>query len=174
MLNLQNLTEARSKMVSELDADIGAGTLYISARLSPQGRTRYPVLLREAMQSHNDAWLAGKMRAEGLFSDTETRQTKKGPITARVPVTAADTLAEGEFNRFYARGLCRFAIDSRIDRVTVYRAKEVAVPRAESEQMIGTTVSATALLSDLRTHTGMDTALHLPPGPNSGLSVRLS
>lgn len=29
------------------------------------------------------------------------------------------------------------------------------------------------MLDDLRTHVGVDTALGLPPGPNSGLSVRL-
>src|SRR6266852_696170 len=98
MLNLLNLAEARSAMISELDADIGAGTLYLSPRLNPQGRTRYPALLREAMQSHDDSWLANKLRTEHLFNATETRQTKKGPISASVPVTAADTLAEGEFN----------------------------------------------------------------------------
>lgn len=160
-------------MVSELDVDISAGTLYLSPRLSSQGRTRYPELLREAIQSHDDSWLVDKLRAEHLFKATETRKTKKGIVTASVPVTAADTLAEGEFNRFYARGLCRVAIAGGIQALTIYRAKDVSVPRPDSEQMIGTTIDPTPLLDDLRTHQGMDTALHLPPGPNSGLSVRL-
>ena len=55
----------------------------------------------------------------------------------------------------------------------VYRAKAVAVPRAESEAKIGTMIDVQALLNGRRIHQGMDTALGLPPGPNSGLSVRL-
>jgi len=43
----------------------------------------------------------------------------------------------------------------------------------ESVALVGTTPSAAALLEDLRTHIGMNTALRLPPGPNSGLSVHL-
>jgi hypothetical protein len=43
-----------------------------------------------------------------------------------VPVTAADTLAEGEFNRFYLRGLCRRASAANMAEIEVYRAKEVA------------------------------------------------
>lgn len=41
----------------------------------------------------------------------------------KVPVTAPETLSEGEFNRFYARGLCRVAISLGIAAVQVYRAK---------------------------------------------------
>jgi hypothetical protein len=175
MLNLQNLDEkSRNFMVAELDSDIKAGTLYLSPRLNDIGRDRYPKLLRQAIQSHDDSWLADNLRAEGCFKDTETRQTKRGVVHASVPVTAADTLAEGEFNRFYARGLCRVAIEGNIPSLIVYRAKDVSSPRSESERMIGKAVDPAALLNDLRTHTGMDTALHLPPGPNSGLSVCLS
>jgi hypothetical protein len=39
--------------------------------------------------------------------------------------------------------------------------------------MIGRRLNAQALLGDLRKHVGVDTALGLPPGPNSGLSGRL-
>jgi hypothetical protein len=55
----------------------------------------------------------------------------------------------------------------------VYRAKAVMVPRADSQAMIGIMIDAKALLADLRIHQGVDTALGLPNGPNSGLSVRL-
>jgi len=174
MLNLTNLSEARSAMLDELESDIRAGTLYLSARFNDHGRALYPELLREAIRSHDDSWLADRLRAEGCFEATETRQTKKGPVQASVPVTAAETLAEGEFNRFYARGLCRLAIERRLPSLTIYRAKAVSSPRPESEAMIGTTIDPSALLRDLRTHPGMDTSLRLPPGPNSGLSVRLT
>jgi hypothetical protein len=55
----------------------------------------------------------------------------------------------------------------------VYRAKAVEHARSESQQKIGSCVAAEPLLRDLRTHVGVDTALGLPPGPNSGLSVHL-
>jgi hypothetical protein len=57
--------------------------------------------------------------------------------------------------------------------VFVYRAKEVVNPRAESVALIGKSLPAKQLLDDLRTNIGTDTALGLPPGPNSGLSVKL-
>lgn len=104
----------------------------------------------------------------------ELSHTKTGQvITKRVPIDAAETLAEGEFNRFYLRGLCRRAIRDRIESVEIYRAKEVANPRSESSMMLGQRLDAQRLLADLRANLGVDTALHLPPGPNSGLSARL-
>jgi hypothetical protein len=80
-------------------------------------------------------------------------------------------LAEGEFNRFYIRGVCLRAIEEGMYEVIVYRAKTVEHARAESEQKIGQRVAAEDVLRDLRAHPGVDTALGLPPGPNSGLSV---
>jgi len=81
-------------------------------------------------------------------------------------------LTEGEFNRYYMRGLCKYAIDNNIGKLEVYRAKHVDNPRAESEMKIGERICANQLLNDLRVNkTG--TELGLPPGPNSGLSIRL-
>lgn len=92
---------------------------------------------------------------------------------AKVPVTAPDTLAEGEFNRFYARGLCARAIADGIPDVEVYRGKQVQRPRPESQSKIGNRINVKALLEDLRKSQGVEPALGLPPGPNSGLTVRL-
>lgn len=86
---------------------------------------------------------------------------------------AHEMLAEGEFNRFYIRAICLRAIEDGISEVVVYRAKRVQHARSESERKIGQLVSAEPLLRDLREHPGADTALGLPPGPNSGLSIQL-
>ena len=59
-------------------------------------------------------------------------------------------LAEGEFNRFYIRGLCLRAIASGIVDLVIYRAKQVANPRSDSALKIGTTINAQALLDYLR------------------------
>ena len=105
-------------------------------------------------------------------SYTHKKDTKGGLTTAHVPVTAPETLAEGEFNRFYARGLCSRAIEENISHVEVYRGKLVENPRPESEEKIGTKLSAKELLNDLRTSQGVEPCLGVPPGPNSGLTIR--
>lgn len=55
----------------------------------------------------------------------------------------------------------------------VYRAKNVTNSRPESQMKIGQTFNPHQLLKDLRENIGTDTALGLPAGPNSGLSVQL-
>ena len=83
-------------------------------------------------------------------------------------------LAEGEFNRFYIRGLCLRAIELGIGEVAVYRAKYVESPRPESDYLIGQRLPAASLLEDLRIHSGEEEPyLKVPGGPNSGLSVHL-
>lgn len=174
-LHLNNLDEkTRRFMLEEVERDIANDQLYISPRLSSTGRASYIALLKEAMQSQDDDWLAQNLRHGGLMNPTEQRRKPNGGYTmVKVPVTAPDTLAEGEFNRFYARGLARRAIEEGIPALEVYRAKEVMQPRSESIRKIGTKIDPKALLQDLRTHPGVDTALGLPPGPNSGLSVKI-
>jgi hypothetical protein len=81
-------------------------------------------------------------------------------------------LAQGEFNRYYIRGVCRRALEAGILDVEVYRARLVAAPRPDSEALIGRRLDAEQLIADLRTHMGVDTALGLGR-PNSGLSVCL-
>lgn len=172
-LNLVNLDAAtRRYMLEEIELDENGARLYISARLSNQGAADYPSLLKAATTSADDTFLANLINAPGRLNPTEPRKTKNGVTWAKVPVTAAETLAEGEFNRFYARGLCRRAIDEGKPSVLIYRAKQVMNPRTESEAIIGTLLSVEKLLEDLRANPGADTSLGLPPGPNSGLSVR--
>ncbi len=174
-LQLENLdNRTRRFMVEELELDLAQGTLYISPRLSERGVRDYEPLLREAIENGNEVSLSASLRSQRRMRTTELRRRPTGGhATARIPRNAADTLAEGEFNRFYARGLCRRALEDGIEELVVYRAKRVRTPRPESVAKIGTTVSARALLEDLRTSQGIEPALGIPPGPNSGLSVRL-
>jgi hypothetical protein len=175
-LNFINLDPTtRRFMAEEINNDITVGKLYESSRLSPSGTQQYPELLRAAAQNGNDDSLATELRAPGRLNATEEKRKPKGGTTiAKVPITAPETLAEGEFNRFYARGLCRRAIAEGIESVVVYRAKEVANPRPESVSLVGKSLPARQLLEDLRANPGKDIPLGLPPGPNSGLSVKLA
>ena len=101
-----NLTaEVRMYMAQELDHDIERKCVYMGGRLTVEGKRLWEGLLREALVEHDDAWLAQQLREKRLMKATET--TVRGP--RKVPHTAPVTLSEGEFNRFYMRGLCRFA-----------------------------------------------------------------
>ncbi len=169
-LNLD--TQTRNYMRQELEADLAQNTLYLSSRLNPEGLAIWHALLREAIVAHDDAWLAVRLREEALLNTVEIN--RKTGRTKRVPSNANETLAEGEFNRFYIRGVCARAIAEGFPDVIIYRAKAASQPRMESERLIGTTISAERVLSDLRKNIGVDTALGIPPGPNSGISVHLA
>ena len=89
-----------------------------------------------------------------------------------MPCNAQTTLAEGEFNRFYIRGLCRRAIEERVPQLEIVRAKDVYMPRALSQKRIGALVEPGCLLLDLRTHVGAP-PVHGVALWGSGLSVRI-
>lgn len=105
-LNYRDLDgQARPFIVLEIDRDAAAGTLYLSPRLTDEGARQWPVLLKEAAQSHDDAWLAGVLRERAFLRSHEVRRKPKGGTTmVQIPATANETMAEGEFNRFYVRG----------------------------------------------------------------------
>lgn len=170
--NLDQRTRALAE--KELGADVAAKSIYISQRLTSQGAQLWPSLLGEAIASYDDAWLANALRQKGLIKAHEERRKPKGGTTiAQVPATAPDTLAEGEFNRYYVRGLCLRAIEDKLPYVEVYRARHSDNPRPESQALLGKRFTPDKLLEDLRKSSGVEPALGVPPGPNSGLSVCL-
>lgn len=166
--------ECRQFMLEELKKDVLEGTLYIGSYLNETGIRNWAAILEEAIQNHDDVWLENELRTRNYMKDKTERKKPTGGFTiVSVPVTAPQMLAEGEFNRFYARGLCLKAIKNNIPEVAIYRGKEVRQPRPESQAMIGKRINASALLDDLRKSQGVEPALGLPPGPNSGLTVCL-
>jgi hypothetical protein len=174
-LAYRNMDErTRRLMLAEIERDVAASKLFLSDNLSPQGKKDYPDLLRRAVASGTDVTLAADIKNR-LNTHEKPRRLNSGAFS-KPPVmrsNAHEMLAEGEFNRFYIRAVCLRAMEDGIAGVIVYRAKPVEHARPESEAKIGQSVPAEALLVDLRAHTGLDTALGLPQGPNSGLSVHL-
>ena len=161
-LRLENLTdEVRRIMLVEIDRDISTRRLCLSECLSAIGQLEYPSLLKEAAQTHDSAWLSAELDDRLRLNQMEGRRR------------AAEALAEGEINRFYIRALCQKAVSDGIDHLIICRARQVSDPRADAEAMIGTAISPVALYADLWKNIDVDTALSLPPGLNSGLSVRL-
>ena len=174
-LNLKNLDEeTRICMLLEFAWDEFNENTYFSPRLTDEGREKYPELMRTAIEEKDEVWLAAELRNQSLLKTQEPRRKKDGTVSyANVPVTAADTLAEGEFNRFYIRGVCWRVITGDKDEVIIYRAKEVENPRSESEALIGKRVSAKETMINARRIPGSEDAMGIPHGPNSTLSISI-
>jgi len=174
-LAYENLDDAtRQFMIEEIDMDLQAGTIYISNYLNADGCEAWPHILRTAAESGTDDSLAGVLLANSyLKTHVQRAKPSGGSTTVAVPYSAHETMGEGEFNRYYARGLCRRAINDGIATLEVYRAKAVMQPRSTSEQKLGSLVDPATILADLRRTNGVEPALGLPPGPNSGLTLRI-
>lgn len=170
-MNLVNLDFARELMLQEFEADIENGNLNYSKRFNSEGTKNYPEVMRDTIINGDGTSLAHALIPAYFL--TEEPYTRNGVTrTKKVPHTANETFAEGEFNRYYIRGCCLYAISQHLE-LEVYRAKEVSHARSASIEMIGSRFDADTLLNDIRNSPGVDTALGLPPGPNSGLSVKI-
>ncbi len=174
-LLLDNLDErTRQLMLDEMKLDIAQNQLNISPYLSGQGVRDFPNLLQSALESGNDETLSEALTQHRRLLRSYTRRTPGGGYgIVSVPDNAANVIAEGEFNRYYIRALARRAIEDQVPALIVVRAKPVAQPRPQSEQLLETTLDPQELLEDLRAHPGESPRLGVPAGPGSGLTVRL-
>ncbi|MDQ3996897.1 MAG: hypothetical protein M3303_07735 [Gemmatimonadota bacterium] len=172
-LQYQNLDPTtRRYALAELDQDLESNAFHLSARLRPTVAGDYQRLLRDALRYYDDLWL--EEHASDLLVEAETRHTSTGgQVTAKVPQTAARMVAEGDFNRYYMRGVAARAIDEGRQVVEVYRARLSLDPRPESAELEGQRLSARAVLDWLRGLQSDDPAATPLGRPNSGLSVRL-
>lgn len=165
-------SDTRRLMVEEIEAAIRDGNLYYSKRFNEAGTGTWPQLLVEAAREHDEHWLAFQIETRGLMKGLEGSRTPSGSYTVKhVPHSAAETQAEGQFNRYYVLALCRRVLAERKPHVTVYRAKTVVDPRPESEALIGQALDAATLADQIRP---VESSLGHPLlKPNSGLSVHL-
>lgn len=170
--NLDTITQGYMLEESRL------GGHYISQRLTPEGQAAWQSLLEDAIQSHDDDWLEAELLRRGFIRSQETylRSGKEYVRKINQP-HAAQQLAEGEFNRYYIRGLCVRAKAEGKQFLEIYRGKQVSQPRPESEAKIGTKVDVDAVLDTLRRNDFVnieEEAFGVPGGPNSGLTARIS
>ena len=108
--------------LAELEQDSTVGGFHLSERVRATVAAEYRRLLREAIAYYDDAWL--EERAADLLVDFEVRRTPSGgTTTAKLPDMAARMLAEGDFNRYYMRGVAPRALDEHREVVQVYRAR---------------------------------------------------
>jgi len=172
-LKYDNLDPAtRRGAIAELDGDLASGAFHASDRLRPTAIGDYQRLLRDAIRYYDDLWL--EQHANDLLVDFEPRTTRSGAqTTAKVPEMAARMLAEGDFNRYYMRGVALRAIDEGRQVVEVYRARLSLEPRPESAELEGQRLPAREVLDYLRGQRVEDPSTVRLGRPNSGLSIRL-
>ena len=162
----------RRHALAELDQDLESGAFHLSARVRPEAAAEYQRLLRDALRYYDDLWL--EEHAADLLVESETRRTTSGAqVVAKVPQMAARMVAEGDFNRYYMRGVCARAVEEGRQVVEVYRARLSLEPRPESAELEGQRLPARAVLDWLRGQPSDDPAVTPLGRPNSGLSVRL-
>jgi hypothetical protein len=162
----------RRHALAELEADLANGSFHISERLRPESVAEYQRLLKDALRYYDDRWL--EEHASDLLVETESRRTRTGgTTTAKVPQMATRLLAEGDFNRYYMRGVALRAIEEGRQILEVYRARLSVEPRPESAQLEGSRIQATELLAHLRGPLSPDPTVSPLGRTNSGLSVRL-
>jgi hypothetical protein len=165
----------RSLMRQEFGDDSASGRVYVGKRLNADGERVYldalPRAFKEGSATDLQAVLEpvpGELWIPAI--------TAKNGRTSTTPYTAPQTLAEGEFNRYYMRAICIRAIDEGDGQVRVRRAKPVANERSDRLVKVveGDVLDAKAVLDDIRRHPGEDTPLGMPRGPNSGLSLEFT
>jgi hypothetical protein len=152
------------------------GGHYSSPRLTDPEIRLWVGLLEAAIQTQNDDWLASELLRLDLLQDRESYMTKNGRFWRRInKPSSATMLAEGEFNRYYLRGLCIRVLNENATTLLIYRGKSVTQPRPESEAKIGTHIDAQGLLDTLRRSdfVSVEDAFAVPGGPNSGLTACL-
>ena len=172
-LQYENLDPATRRLaLAELDGDLESGAFHASERLRPTAIAEYQRLLREAILYYDDRWL--EERASDLLVDFEMRRTPSGgQTTAKLPDMADRMLAEGDFNRYYMRGVCRRAIEEHRQVVEVYRARVSIEPRRDSAELEGHRLPARDVLEYLRGARTDEPTVTALGRPNSGLSLRL-
>ena len=162
----------RRHALAELDRDLASGDFHASERLRPTAIAEYQRYLHEAIRYYDDRWL--EEHASDLLVDFEHRRTRRGgQTTAKLPDMAARMLSEGDFNRYYMRGVALRAIEEGRQVVEVYRARLSLAPRSESAELEGRRLAAQDVLEYLRGQLANDPAVGSLGRVNSGLSVRL-
>lgn len=172
-LHYENLDpRTRTYALAELERDEERGIQHLPERLRPTATDEYRRRLNEAIRYYDDRWL--EERVADLLVDFEVRHTPSGGVTtAKVPEMAPRQLAEGDFNRYYMRGVALRAIDENRQVVEVYRARLSVEPRPESAELEGKRLDAAAVLAYLRGEESSDPSVTALGRPGSGMSVRL-
>ncbi len=166
-VDLDNIT--RKYMLDELEVDIKNDAVFISCWLKEDSATKYIEILKSAITSYDESWLASEILKHNLLKESVDLNNKD--IT--IPINANTILAEEEFNKYYMRGVCLRAVKDGTKSVIVYRGQRVTIPSPESQQKLGQELEAETLLDSLRNASDIYSALNVPRRPSPKLTVKL-
>src|SRR5882672_8344012 len=110
----------------EINQNIADGVLVLSKRFTDAGNIGYPSLLRSAATDYDEAWLGERLIGSFNAMELSAGRWKK------VGRNASTLFAQGEFNRFYCRGLCLYAKGNPGNSIRIYRARQSSNPRPGS------------------------------------------
>jgi hypothetical protein len=183
-MEYNHLDEAtRRFMLMELDEDVQGGRVALDPLLTARGRGEYADLLAEALRHHDPYWLASELRSGGRMHISVQDADVEKLTPEELPVFEPDVLAEGEFNRYYVRGMCRRALDEGIEELRivklnrgpfanfVYQSDDLPKDERERELDIASRVDPKWLLEKLRMDPEEEMDLGIPGEPGSGLTV---
>ncbi|MBN2193308.1 MAG: hypothetical protein JW751_10875 [Polyangiaceae bacterium] len=155
----------RRAMLYELALDVCVDARCPSPLLNRRGRALIVGVLYEALADYDERWLANQMEQYALVGPCSVEaaedETSNGRIARSLVPVVARALAQQLFNRYYARGVCRVALE-RGDRVVEVCPTGLGSATGD-EQMSGTTLRAEALIEELRSVNSVDDALGLAP-----------
>ena len=159
-------------MEDEYNLDKIQNRIYFSPRLTEEGVDRYSKFLQNALSYGTKEWLAEKLREAHVIKDHEKLLNPLGGIReVKVPASAPDILAEGEFSRYYLRAVCRQAIKEGIIHLEIISNSPSDTISDKEKAKIGRIVNPKDLLDDLRQNSYVNTRFGIP-SPKSGLTVR--
>ncbi len=126
MFDFKDLDETtRQYMLEAIDEAEHFNHIYFSPRLNDEGKKLWIPLLKDAAAAYNEHWLAYQLDENEMMTGIEIAKKPTGGYSIKhVPSTAAQTQAEGQFNRFYMLGLAKRARAEGIPYLEVYRARE--------------------------------------------------
>src|SRR5947209_2695547 len=162
----------RAAASAELQADLTSGSSFKSNRVRADAMPNYFNRLAAALDSCDDLWLIDQFRANNCIVRPKYL-TKTGKYLT-TPKNAEEVLGLGEFKRYCVRGVCLDALARGVPDLEYYRARESMIHRAESDMLVGTTVTAEVLLALSREMTDGEPYSGPPCEFGSGLSVRIS
>lgn len=128
----------RAHMVNEWQRELDVLTRNYSRAAWPYGRALndhglavFLQFVPEALAHWDDEWLYSRIDDATFWQSQTSRTAASGKVyVARTNVhSAARTLAQGEFNTAYVRGLSAALLEQGVEACTVYRAGQAAEPR---------------------------------------------
>lgn len=154
--------KVRELMAVELAKDLSEDKFIFSAYVDAKKEGEWISLLKKTFLYHDPSWLSQELKKRDVLKRRSLKNLKEGKFTlALVPRSAEETLAQDEFNLYYIKALCVYALSQGIEELEIYSARRIQNHRPKSESLKGKKVSAEDVLRDLRSSLRGESALGL-------------